>query len=290
MPQYSIYTVDAFADKPFAGNQAGVVPVPSAQPVADHTMQALAAEMNISETTFLTATEHQGDSEFQRASKFSLRWFTPTVEVTLCGHATLAAAHVLVHELGNQNPEIRFETLSGVLIVRVNANGQLDMTFPADVPEPVVANNNIKLLAQSVFGEYSDAMEIALSPVLRYLVVHDPRRTAQDVASLVPDITPAIVAAGREENVMIVIATARGTGADFVSRVFGPWCGVDEDPVTGSAHTVLAPFWEQRLGKSSFSALQCSKRGGTLGVQVAGAQVVVSGTAVVVIRGTLSLD
>ncbi|KAJ2850131.1 hypothetical protein IWW36_002131 [Coemansia brasiliensis] len=288
MTKYQIYTVDAFASQPFTGNQAGIVTMPSWQPIAEETMQKLAAEMNISETAYLTPVDHLGEQEFQQASRFSLRWFTPTVEVRLCGHATLAAAHVLVHELGNHNEELRFDTLGGVLVVRKSPHGHLDMTFPLDIPEPVSINENFKLLATSVFGYYSDQMQMELSPALRYLVIYDPQKSAQEIACLQPRVNEALEA-GHRERVEIVIATGKGQQEDFVSRVFGPWCGIDEDPVTGSAHTVLAPFWNKRLQKSQFVAKQCSKRGGILNLQLDNDHVRISGSAVVVLRGSIEL-
>ncbi|KAJ2450419.1 hypothetical protein EV183_004293 [Coemansia sp. RSA 2336] len=284
--KYQLFTVDAFASKPFTGNQAGIVLVPSWQPIQDDVMQKLAAEMNISETAYLTPVDRTGEQEFQQASRFTLRWFTPTVEVRLCGHATLAAAHILAHELGNHNEEFHFDTLGGLLKVCKSAEG-LEMTFPVDVPEKVLVNENFELLAKSVFGYYADSMEMELSPDLRYLVIHDPRG-GQDIADLQPCLADALEA-GRRERVDIVIATSKGDQEDFVSRVFGPWCGINEDPVTGSAHTVLAPFWSKRLQKSKFVAKQCSKRGGLLNVQLDNEQVRISGSAVVVVKGSVEL-
>ncbi|KAJ2766343.1 hypothetical protein IWQ57_004406, partial [Coemansia nantahalensis] len=142
MTEYKLFTVDSFASERFRGNPAGVVLAPSAQPIADATMQSIASELNLSETAFVTPLESQGDDEFRTAGRFSLRWFTRTVEVKVCGHATLAAARVLIDEVQNQNEVLRFETLSGVLSVRVADNGKLAMTFPADIPEPVAVDDD----------------------------------------------------------------------------------------------------------------------------------------------------
>ncbi|KAJ1730400.1 hypothetical protein LPJ61_003030 [Coemansia biformis] len=290
MAEYRIFTVDAFASKLFGGNQAAVVLAASDRPISDSTMQALAAEMNISETAFLTPLENQGEGEFCKAARFSLRWFTPTVEADLCGHATLAAAQVLIHELQNKHSELHFETLSGVLSVRPAGDGKLDMTFPADSPKLAEVSDDLRLIAACVAGRYSPTTEIAVSPALRYMLVHDPTLTDGDIAALAPRITPDVFAAGQREHIQGVIITARGSDRDFKSRFFAPWCGIDEDPVTGSAHTVLAPFWADRLGKSTFVAQQCSPRCGELDVALAGdGRVVVSGRAVVVIRGTVAL-
>ncbi|KAJ2808065.1 hypothetical protein H4R20_001023 [Coemansia guatemalensis] len=291
MAKFSIYTVDAFSTKPFHGNQAAIVPVPSGQSIPDHTMQALAAEMNIAETSFFTPVQSEGPDEFQKSSRFALRWFTPTVEAKLCGHATLAAAHVLFNELQNQNNTLHFDTLSGVLSVSINREGKLTMRLPMDKPEPVVHNDNFKEIATGVLGRCSSSTEIALSPVLRYLVIHDASFSEEELVALVPNITTKVIEAGRRERVDLVMVTTKGSDRDFKSRVFAPWCGIDEDPVTGSAHTVLALFWKEKLGKPFFVAQQCSKRCGELDVKIVDAtHVVISGNAVVVIRGELFLD
>ncbi|KAJ2721474.1 hypothetical protein GGI07_003927 [Coemansia sp. Benny D115] len=298
MAEYKIYTVDAFADAPFKGNQAAIVPVPVGKPLTDEVMLKLAAEMNISETAYIMPLD-SGDNSvdenevFASQSRFGLRWFTPTVEALLCGHATLAAAHVLFFELGNTSPELVFDTLSGALVVRRQENGYLQMTFPMDRPLPVVpVTQDIQCVVKGVLGkDYREDMEVSISPRLRYMVVYDPELTAKDVVELRPNITSEVYAAGERENVSLVIVTARGgNGRDFDSRCFGPWCGIDEDPVTGSAHTVLAPFWNKKLDKTLFSAFQCSQRGGDLSVEIVGDSLVaVGGRAVVIIRGYLTL-
>ncbi|KAJ2611237.1 hypothetical protein H4S08_003250 [Coemansia sp. RSA 1365] len=291
MPQFSIYTVDAFTSKPFQGNQAAIVPVPSGHSISDHTMQTLAAEMNIAETSFITPVQCEGAEEFQKASRFALRWFTPTVEAKLCGHATLAAAHVLFYELKNQNNTLHFDTLSGVLTVSINPKGKLTMKLPMDKPEPVVHNDNFEKIVTGVLGRYSTSTEILLSPVLRYLVIHEVSFTEEELVALVPNITNQVIEAGKRERVDLVMVTTKGNDRDFKSRVFAPWCGIEEDPVTGSAHTVLAPFWKEKLDKSYFVAQQCSKRSGELEVEIIDAtHVAISGNAVVVIRGNLFLE
>ncbi|KAJ2772802.1 hypothetical protein IWQ56_001230 [Coemansia nantahalensis] len=269
MTEYKLFTVDSFASERFRGNPAGVVLAPSAQPIADATMQSIASELNLSETAFVTPLESQGDDEFRTAGRFSLRWFTRTVEVKVCGHATLAAARVLIDEVQNQNEVLRFETLSGVLSVRVADNGKLAMTFPADIPEPVAVDDDVRLLVESVVGRYSAEVEVKVSPAVRYMVVHDPTLTSADLASLAPRIAPDALAAGARVDLVGIIVTAAGGGYDFTSRFFAPWCGIPEDPVTGSAHTVLAPFWADKLGKTTFKAKQLSKRGGELDVELA---------------------
>ncbi|KAJ2472232.1 hypothetical protein GGI02_001736 [Coemansia sp. RSA 2322] len=290
MSQYQIFTVDAFANEVFKGNQAAVVPVPSDKPIDVRTMQAIGAEMNISETAFITPTEHQGSDEFLQASRFELRWFTPTSEVKLCGHATLAASHVLLYELGNQRDTLYFATASGELIVRKGPNGSLQMTFPLDVPAPVAVTDSVKTLVARVVGKYKPTVQVAVSPSLKYMVVYDPELTGDDVSRLEPDISPEFLAAGEQEQLTAVIVTGKGTTHDFQSRVFCPWVGIPEDPVTGSAHAVLAPFWSERLNKTEFLAYQCSKRGGELEVAILSDTLVnVCGKAVTVIKGTINI-
>ncbi|KAJ1939603.1 hypothetical protein FBU59_004066 [Linderina macrospora] len=253
-------------------------------------MFQIAAEMNLSETAFIIPKNASGPNAFQEASQFGLRWFTPTEEVKLCGHATLATSYVLFNKIGNKSTELRFDTLSGELAVRRGLDGLLDMTFPLDAPEPVEITDDVKLLVASIYGEYHESIEVGLSPSLNYLVVHDPDANETDIVNLDPNITPEAYAAGKRVGVIAVIATAKGTQKDFHSRVFGPWVGIAEDPVTGSAHTVLAPFWQGRLSKKSFSAEQSSKRVGHLEVDiVSDTHVQVSGKAVAVFEGYITL-
>ncbi|ORX65930.1 phenazine biosynthesis PhzC/PhzF protein [Linderina pennispora] len=290
MSKYQIFTVDAFTDKPFGGNPAAVVPVPADKPLTDTQMCQIAVEMNLSETAFIVPTNASGPNAFQEASQFGLRWFTLTGEVKLCGHATLATSHALFSLMHNQSDELRFDTLSGELVVQRNSDGLLTMTLPIDRPQPVAVSDDIKLLAASVFGEYRDTFEIELSPRLKYLVVHDPNATEGDIAGLVPNISPQVYAAGERLGLLLVIATAKGTSKDFHSRVFAPWAGVLEDPVCGSAHIVLAPFWEKRLDKKAFSVTQVSKRHGNLELNIVGdSQVQISGTAVTVLEGIITV-
>ncbi|KAJ1861187.1 hypothetical protein LPJ73_001090, partial [Coemansia sp. RSA 2703] len=223
-------------------------------------------------------------------SHFNLRWFTPAYEVKLCGHATLAAAHVLFFVFNNPSQSLIFDTLSGDLTVTKNADSSLKMKFPQDRPEPVVVDQEYKTIVQATLGYYKDDVEVYLSPALNYLVVYDPQMTYQGLRDAAPKYSTEALAAREAKGVMGIIVTSRGKDVDFESRFFDPWSGVDEDPATGSAHTVLAPFWNERLQKSEFSAYQCSQRGGTLGVELLdNGQVAVSGKGVVVIRGALCL-
>jgi PhzF family phenazine biosynthesis protein len=260
-----IFTVDAFAERPFAGNPAGVCPLEGPAPDAGW-MQSVAAEMNLAETAFL---------ERRSEGRFGLRWFTPAVEVDLCGHATLASAHVL-WELGETAAVLSFETRSGELRAEAAGDGLIRLDFPADPPAPIDAPDGlVEALGVAPVGVYrgvSDVLvEVADSDAVRKL--------APDLRSLA-----AIPARG-------VIVTApvadTGAGADFVSRCFYPASGIDEDPVTGSAHCTLASFWCPRLGRSSLVGWQASPRGGRVGVELAGDRVLLTGRAVTVLRGEL---
>ena len=266
---FPFYQVDAFSNKPFSGNPAAVCILEG--PLSPEVMQAVAAEMNLSETAFVQPPGPDGLR--------GLRWFTPEVEVPLCGHATLATAHVLLRERGAENP-LRFDTLSGILTVAAENDGWLLMDFPVDTPVPTPPPEGLM-----------DALECPSStPALlgvKGWVVRLP--TEADVRRLSPDFSRL----GRVEvgsTALGVIVTAPGEGeTDFVSRFFGPWVGVDEDPVTGMAHTLLTPYWAGEIGKTELMARQVSRRGGKLRVRMVGDRVHVSGEGVTVVKGTLHL-
>jgi PhzF family phenazine biosynthesis protein len=264
----SIYQIDAFADALFAGNPAAVIPLDAWLP--DEVMQAIAAENALSETAFFVP-EDEG---------FRLRWFTPTVEVPLCGHATLASAYVLFKHLDFAGETIFFETLSGPLRVHRGGDGLLTLDFPAHPapPMPVPAD-----VAAAVGAEPVGALA-GRSPVLVF-------ETAEEVLDLAPDL-PALartsIARG-EPGVIVTAPGPAGSDVDFVSRCFFPAEGIDEDPVTGSAHTVLVPWWAGRLGKTELVARQASARGGTLWCRLAGERVEISGRCVDYLRGEISL-
>ncbi len=255
--------VDAFTDVPFAGNPAAVCVLPEARD--DGWMQRVAHEMQLSETAFLV---RRGPDEFD------LRWFTPAVEVDLCGHATLASAHAL-WESGAQAPDrpIRFHTRSGVLSAE-KRDAWIELNFPSTPPatSPVPAG-----LAEALGAEprYSGKSRFD------YLIEVD---SEAQVRALTPDFARL-----RTLPVRGVIVTSRATspGWDFVSRFFAPGSGIDEDPVTGSAHCCLTPFWSARLGRTEFVARQISQRGGTLRVRLEGDRVRLAGQAVTVLRGEL---
>lgn len=263
-----MYQVDAFADRVFAGNPAAVCLLET--PMDPAVMQAVAAEMNLSETAFVLPANSEGVR--------NLRWFTPEVEVPLCGHATLATAHVLIREMGAE-PPLLFDTLSGVLIVSDEGEGWLRMDFPED--PPVLQDPPEGLLDALACPPQTVALKGAKAWVLRVPGEGDVRGMAPDFTRLGRvDIGPP--------PCLGVIVTSQGEGeADFVSRFFGPWVGVDEDPVTGMAHTLLTPYWVKELGAASLRAEQLSRRGGKLKVRMVGNRVHVYGQAVTVVRGQL---
>lgn len=256
--------VDAFADRLFAGNPAAVMPLDTW--LDDATMQAIAAENNLSETAFLVPAEHDADYE--------LRWFTPAVEVALCGHATLAAGHVM---LGDDHPgrdAVRFRTRrSGVLrVARAGEGYELDLPAWPAAPKP------LSDLAAAMGGSPCETLwrEGGYS-----LFVYE---SEADIRALAPDFRK-LAAVGD----ILFIATAPGIETDIVSRVFAPGAGIDEDPVTGAAHAVLTPYWAARLGRDRFSAYQASARGGHVACRLAGDRALLGGRCITVIEGRFAL-
>lgn len=260
-----LYQVDAFTDTPYGGNPAAVCVLEN--PLPEAAMQAIAAEMNLAETAFVEAPDAEGTRR--------LRWFTPTTEVPLCGHATLAAARALLDR--GEEPPFRFASASGPLEVHAGDEGGLTLDFPADPPSPAPAPAGLL----PALGAPEDAPALRGA---RLWVIRLP--DAEAVRTLEPSRELGRVELGRGMLGVAVTAPGEG-GADFVSRFFAPWVGVDEDPVTGVAHTVLGPYWAAETGRSAFRARQLSARGGTLGVHVEGERVHLTGHAVVVARGEL---
>ena len=258
-----IYQVDAFANERFKGNPAAVCILPDGGFPEHKWMQNLAAEMNLSETAFLSKT---GGDVYQ------LKWFTPTTEVDLCGHATLASAHILWEEgLLPKSEQALFDTRSGRLDVSLK-NDQLTMNFP--INKVIACKEPIGLdmaLDCAIVGTYNGG---------RDLLVEVENETT--VRSLSPSMQQLSVISAR-----CIVVTAKGDNVDFVSRVFCPACGIDEDPVTGSTHCSLAPFWAERLGKSKMNAAQLSARGGLLSVDLVGDRVDIAGNAITVFKGEL---
>ena len=262
MKKYPIYQVDAFTSKVFGGNPAAVMLLETWMP--DERMQRIATENNLSETAFVVA---QGE-------RWGLRWFTPTAEVDLCGHATLAAAHVL-YKLSKAEGEIQFETQSGILSVTRNDNNLLTMDFPARPPHA----------SEVTVDEARAALGVRPLEVLTSRDLMVVFESEYDVRHLHPDF--ALIA--KLDN-LGVIATAPGDKCDFVSRFFCPRVGILEDPVTGSAHCTLTPFWAQRLGKNNLHALQLSERLGELFCTNRGDRVLLSGNAIIYMYGAVLLN
>jgi len=255
-----IYQVDAFADEVFRGNPAAIIPLDSW--LEDHVMQSIAMENNLSETAFMVP-----DGE-----GYELRWFTPQVEVDLCGHATLAAAHVLFEHLGYGGECVTFQTRSGAL--RVNRSGQrLAMDFPAAELAPA----EVSLAVCRALG--ATASE-ALAPARGSGAVLYVYEFEEDIANMSPDFNALSSASERS-----VIVSAPGEECDVVSRFFAPQVGINEDPVTGSAHCSLAPYWAQRLHKKTLSCRQISTRGGHLDCELREDRVIMRGSAVTFMQG-----
>lgn len=270
-----IRIIDAFTDRPFAGNPAAVCLL-DADAWPDETwMRQVAAEMNLSETAFAHPVADGVDADW------ALRWFTPTIEVDLCGHATLATAHALRSDSGSPG-SVRFSSRSGVLIAHTHDDGTVTLDFPAaPAVEIVVPDDLAEALNAKPDTAYSTG---ALGDLLAVL------SDEASVRTLVPDFT-ALAHLSCRDSIRGIIATAPavdpGSGYDFVSRFFAPAAGIPEDPVTGSAHTALAPYWSQRLGRDSLTGLQASARTGRIRTTVHSDRVHLTGHAVTVLDGTL---
>ena len=269
MHNLPIYQVDAFTDALFGGNPAAVVPLPDFLP--EELMQRIAAENNLSETAFVT---------IRGRGKFSIRWFTPTQEVRLCGHATLAAAHVLYRSGGEKLRRMRFRTQrAGTVTVDVTEEGRYEMTFAADPPQQARSSKKIRA---ALGGPKPREVYRGTDDVLVVL------KNQHQVETLQPNLH---VVAELKHRGLLVTAPADEAGLDFVSRGFYPAFGIDEDPVTGSAHTLLTPYWTERLGKKHLVARQGGARRGTLHCRMRGKKkVVVAGHGVTYLTGQLLLD
>jgi PhzF family phenazine biosynthesis protein len=259
----TIYQVDAFTDRPFAGNPAAVCLLPS--PRDDRWMQQVAQEMNLSETAFL----------LWQKDGFNLRWFTPLAEVDLCGHATLASAHILwEQEYLQPDEQARFNTRSGLLTAD-RRQDLIELDFPATLEEQTDAPPHL-LEALGVTASYIG------KNIYDYLVEVDSEET---VRAMKPNIS---LLAQAEARGVIVTSRASSPGYDFVSRFFAPRVGVNEDPVTGSAHCCLAPYWGKKLNKNEMVAYQASARGGVLYLRLNGDRVKLAGHAVTVMHGEIA--
>ncbi len=257
--ELAIYQVDAFTSQRFRGNPAAIVPLERWLP--DDVMQDIAQENNLAETAFFVP----------ESESFRLRWFTPTVEVNLCGHATIASAHVLYEHLGYQPPKIAFQSKSGLLTV-VRENERYILNFPTDT-----------LIKAPHMQEVAQALGHLPKEVLKgredWVAVFENQ---QVIENLNPDFRKVAELGGRG-----LLATAPGDAVDFVSRCFFPQSGVAEDPVTGSAHTTLTPYWAKRLNKNELTAKQLSKRGGELSLKLLGDRTEIGGGAVTYLVGKI---
>lgn len=260
MTSTPFFQVDAFADKPLTGNPAAVMPLE--RWLDDALMQAIAAENNLSETAFAVPSERDD-------ADYDLRWFTPSAEVELCGHATIASGHVLIH-----SEPVRFATRSGVLVVS-RRDDILELDLPA------------AKLTETRESEMCRALGIADTPAWFAEGCNDAAIVELADEAAVRALSPDFKALARIRRMAVV--TARGTSEDVVSRVFVPYLGIDEDPVTGSAHAALAPYWAERLGRSEFTALQASARTGLLHCRLEGDRVILGGRCQTVIAGQFQL-
>ncbi len=253
-----IYVANAFAENKFGGNPAAVVPL--GEWLSEKMMQQIAAQNNLAETAFI----------IPEGNDFAIRWFTPAVEVKLCGHATLAAAHIFFTHLGYDRDKITFHSKSGPLNVMKTSDGRITLDFPADEPTgteiPDLIEPGLKIKPVAVYKSSFDYMVIA--------------NNQSEIEKLSPDFGLLKQLPSRG-----TIVTARGDEADFVSRCFFPQSGIDEDPVTGSAHTAMVPYWAKILGKTKLSAIQLSARRGYLDCELTGNRVLMSGHAHTYLEG-----
>ncbi|OQV21606.1 Phenazine biosynthesis-like domain-containing protein 1 [Hypsibius exemplaris] len=297
-----IHIVDAFTKDAFTGNPAAVCLLTLDSDIADETKQKIAAEMNLSETAFVAC--HDPGETFARADRFSLRWFTPSVEVDLCGHATLATATVIFRVYGNNHHQIKFETRSGTLLA-LQKGDSIALDFPQNPPGPLADTLRVELAALldvCAFLGPDSVMDVAYSPSTRKLLVRLRDDISMADLTALPVNPDQLFAASRTDTVRGVIMTVKGSAAtgavdrdgepyDFVSRYFAPWVGIAEDPVTGSSHTVLGPYWAAVLKKSTLYARQCSRRGGDLLLTVlpAGGRMEIAGHSKIVMSGQFTL-
>jgi PhzF family phenazine biosynthesis protein len=268
MNSLPIYQVDAFTNTLFGGNPAAVMPLDNWLP--DSRLQAIATENNLSETAFLVPLEASDPADFH------IRWFTPTVEVPLCGHATLASAWVVFNRLNWPADTVRFQSKSGPLAVTRRAEDWLELDFPN---LPFEQRPTPSLISEALPGAPSEAFYVPNDT--NYMLILD---SEDEVLSASPD-NRKLTELGNQG----LIVTAPGTDCDFVSRYFAPGAGIDEDPVTGSIHSVLVPYWAEKLGKTKLHARQLSARGGELRCELGGERVAIAGQAAFYMEGSVRL-
>ncbi|CAN9506969.1 unnamed protein product [Ophioblennius macclurei] len=283
-----VYTVDAFTNLPFKGNPAAICPL--LHELSDEMYQKIAAEMNLSETAFIIRLNPSDN--FSTGSRFRLRWFTPTTEVNLCGHATLASAAVLFQHEKNVNPTLVFESRSGDLAVAQQGEGYI-MDFPLNPPTQQDASEFRDIIKAAVGN--NPVQDVSLSSSTKKLLIRLADSCDRSVLSGLNVDAAALQRCETGGRVKGVIITQKGSpdlkpGYDFYSRYFAPWFGIPEDPVTGSAHTVSGSYWSEKLGKQKMLAYQCSRRGGELQLEVRDdGRINIGGQAVTVLQGTIFL-
>jgi len=274
MSEALLFHVDAFTPLPFAGNPAMVCLLPDSKELSVRWMQSLAVDINLSETAFVRPLVENSEADFE------LRWFTPMSEVDLCGHATLASAHTLFKK-DTSRKMVRFRTLSGILTVSRGDNDTMWMDFPKREAMPFKDTDALASLSAALGAEVSNLGKTASGDLFATI------GGETELREITPDFK-AIAALPNHRGIMI---TANSAGeADFVSRFFAPNEGIDEDPVTGSAHCALAPFWAAKLGRNELTGYQCSRRGGTVQCRVESDRVHLGGQAVTIYSGKISLD
>ncbi len=256
----AIYQADAFSNQLFGGNPAAVVPLTAWLP--EETMQKIAAENNLAETAFY----------IPQGNDFALRWFTPAVEIELCGHATLATAHIIFTEMGYSDNTIRFHTQKAGILTVTRNNNLYTLDFPSRMPEAAAP-------VEGLLKAIGRALPVEVLRGRDFVLVY---QNEVDVARLKPDFN-ALLELGLHD----VIVTARGDQSDFVSRFFAPSVGINEDPVTGSAHCALIPYWAKKLGKNKLHAFQISERRGELWCELKEDRALMAGNAVTYLKGTL---
>ncbi|GFU15160.1 phenazine biosynthesis-like domain-containing protein 1 [Nephila pilipes] len=287
-----LFIADAFTKKPFSGNPAAVCLLPSNYDIDNCTKQKIAAEMNLSQTAFLK-TVKEGNT-FQNGKRFTLEWFTPICEVPLCGHATMATSAVLFAECGNESEVVEFETLSGILKAKRLPDNRIEMEFPAYEFKSMMGKCDelIKAIVNDL-----PVQNVVFSTSKMYLIQLSDSVTRKQFEEMKPD--DAKMLAAEPNRIIGAIVTLKASGEDcvddegnsydFLTRFFTPWLGVSEDPVCGSSHCVLAPYWAKILYKKNFYGHYCSRREGNVHVQLVDDRILLSGHATVVVKGQLHM-
>lgn len=280
---YHIFTVDAFTDKPFKGNQAGVCLIKEdLKTINLQILQNIAFEMNLSETAFISPLNNQ--DSFTEAQEFNLKWFTPTTEIDLCGHATLASAHVLFNELHSKQSKVIFHTLSGPLTVNAE-DENLIMNFPKNQSHET---KPIASIASNLTLQADDIVTWEYESVLRNLLIEVK---SEEVLRQIHPNFGALTDQSYDQEIVGVIVTSKmeHSSFDFASRYIAPWVGINEDPVTGSSHTTLGPYWQHKLNKNDLHALQLSQRTGEMRVVMQDDRVLLYGKAITTLAGKIKL-